>query len=186
MKVNLDTGKDAEKLAKIIVYSKIYFNTVAYGTFHKRKYDLNSFKKYLNATHNPLLAGYVKPDLTDRGANFKKDRKVSNISNRRVDDIKETWIDVEDKDVFGVLKAMFEPLFTYLKLKDDFTPIAAPRSNPRPQSARAPAKAAAAAPARPASAGGKKGGSKSAIQKNQKNNPVKPKANKAGGSKKKK
>jgi hypothetical protein len=185
VKETLDSKKDAEKLAKIIVYSKIYFNTVAYGTFHKKKFDLGSFKKYLNVTSNPLLAGQsFDKEKENRDKDFKKTRKELNLSNRRVYDIEAGWASTEANDVFETLKSTLNPLFPYLKLKDDFTPIAAPRSNPRPQSARAPAKAAAAAPpqARPASAGGKKGATKSAIQKKKQTpgKPVKAKPNKVG------
>ena len=94
-----------------------------------------------------------------------------------------TWIADTQGDVFTSLTAAFTPIFDNLKLKDDFTPIALPKSTPRPKSASPNAQQKAKTAARPASAGGnaKKGDSKSPIQKKQNKRADKPKPKKAKG-----
>ena len=192
MKSQFDSDKTAEKLAKIIAYSKIYFNTVAYGTFHKKKYELNSFKKYLSVTSNPLIAGQTFQKTYDgrkgeTDAEFKKTRKENNDTNiRRVMDPSETWIAESQSDLTSLSTAL-KDIFDNLKLKEDFTPIALPKSTPRPKSASPNAQQKAKTAARPASAGGnaKKGESKSPIQKKQtpKKKDTKSKPAKAKGGK---
>lgn len=147
LRKSIGLGNDATALAKIVAYSHIYYNTVAYGTFHYKKFNQGLYNKYLNVTNNPLnvnvdfSAEKTGEERIKDPEGFKTTRRTRNEEFRRVNDVLSVgWI--SKTATLDTAKTALGTIMKEMELKEGFHPQAVPNPPPsqqkksRPKSAK--------------------------------------------------